>query len=234
MSSRESLVSVRDARERAIAVLNDHFAEDRLEMDEFERRVTLVHRAASVADVEKVIADLGELPAPSNAPVPAPRPQSQAMVPAGDVRESQTLVAFMGGVTRKGTWTVARHTRVMCVFGGADIDFREARLPPGVSEVNIFALWGGVHIVVPPELAVEVNGSAFMGGFEAMERTSVIPDPERPILRIGGFVMMGGVDVETRLLGESGRDARRRRRREKKELERGEKRDRKALPPAER
>jgi hypothetical protein len=32
------LVSVRDARERAIAVLTDRFAHDRLDVDEFERR----------------------------------------------------------------------------------------------------------------------------------------------------------------------------------------------------
>jgi hypothetical protein len=140
------------------------------------------------------------------------------------------MFAFLGGFSRKGTWTPARTTRVMCVFGGGELDFREARMPPGVTEVNIFALWGGVHIIVPPELAVEVSGSAIMGGFESMERTPAVPDPDGPLLRVTGFVMMGGVGVETRNTGESQRDAQRRRKRERKELERAERDARKALP----
>jgi hypothetical protein len=223
------MVSVRDARERAIALLNDHFAEDRLEMEEFERRVTLVHRASTVAEVEKVIADLGALP--EQAMVPAPR---APVALATDVRPSQSLFAFMGGVTRKGTWTPARQTRVTCVFGGAVIDFREARLAEGISDLHVFAMFGGVQIIVPPELAFEVSGSAVFGGFENMDRTSVTPDPGRPQLRISGFALFGGVAVETRLAGESEREAHRRRRRERKELARAEKKSRKALPPAER
>jgi hypothetical protein len=227
----ETLVSVRDARERAIAQLTEHFADDRLEIDEFERRVNLVHRAPSVAEVEKILADLSSLPAaPAPAQVPAVRPQT-ALVPATDVRESQSFVAFFGGVVRKGTWTAARYTRISCVFGGAELDFRDARLPPGVTEVNIFALFGGAQIIVPPELAVEVSGSAVFGGFAHLERTSGTPDPDRPLLRVTGFAMMGGVAVETRIPGENERDAHRRRRRERKLKAQAAK---KALPPADR
>ena len=39
-------------------------------------------------------------------------------------------------------------------------------------------------------------------------------DPDRPVLRITGMVIMGGVSVETRLPGESSRDARKREKRE--------------------
>jgi hypothetical protein len=103
-------------------------------------------------------------------------------------------------------------------MGGAVLDFREARLPPGTTEVTVFALMGGAQIIVPPGLAVEMDGSAFMGGFEHMERAPAEADPERPVLRVSGFVLMGGVAVETRLPGEGERDARRRRRRERKQL----------------
>jgi hypothetical protein len=100
------------------------------------------------------------------------------------------------------------------------LDFREARLPPGETHVSVFILMGGVQIIVPPELAVETSGMAIMGGFEHLERAPAVADPERPVLRVTGFAMMGGVAVETRLAGESERDARRRRRKELKEQKR--------------
>ena len=214
-----ALVSVRDARERTIATLSQLFAEDVLDVDEFDRRVTLVHRAASVAEVEEIIADL---PAAKNAPAPAPK-KTTALVPAKDVRTSQTIVNILGGSNRKGAWSSPRKLRVIAVMGGSVLDFREARLPAGETEVSVFILMGGVQIIVPPELAVETSGMAVMGGFEHLARAPVEPDPDRPILRVTGFAMMGGVAVETRLAGESERDARRRRKRERKEHEKEQK-----------
>lgn len=210
MMPRMSLVSVRDARERTISLLSELFAANDLELDEFERRVSLVHRAATIAEIDSIVVDL---PKPTQPPKPV---QQTALVPASSVRPSQTVVAVMGGVARSGPWTAPRKLRVIACMGGADLDFREARLGPGLSEVTVFGLMGGVSIIVPPGLAVETNGIAIMGGFEHVDRLPAEPEPDRPVLRIHGFVMMGGVSIETRLIGESGREARRRRKKERK------------------
>lgn len=209
-----TVVSVRDARDRAIAVLSDLFAKDDLDVDDFERRVSLVHRAASPAEVDEVLSDL----AGAKALVPAPKAKAQvAIVPAGQAPEKQRVVAILGGAQRQGTWTSARHLRVVTVMGGASLDFRDARLPPGLTEVKIFAFMGGVEVIVPPGLPVETTGSAVLGGFEHMERAPVEVDPDQPRLRVDGFVFMGGFSIETRLPGETSGDAHRRRRRERKE-----------------
>ena len=206
-----SLVSVRDARERTIAVLSDLFASDALSLDDFERRVSLVHRAATLAEVDQVVADLKK---PDHEVKPV---HSTALVPMSQVPVSQTRFAIMGGVDRRGAWTAPQHLRVIAFMGGVQLDYREARLPPGVVDVSAFAFMGGIHIIVPPDLAVEISGSAIMGGFEELNRTPLQPDPDRPTLRIHGFALMGGVSIETRLPGESSRDARRRARKELKE-----------------
>jgi hypothetical protein len=211
---------LRDDRDRAIAVLSDHFAQDHLDVDEFERRVTAAHNAQTG---EELVALTKDLPA-SNLPATIPKVE-QALVPQAQVRPSQTLLAIMSGTERKGHWLSPRKLRVWAVMGGAELDFREARLPAGVTEVVVFALMGGVHIIVPPGLAVDVGGSAIMGGFEHMQRAPLEQEAGRPVLRVHGFAMMGGVSVETRLPGESHRDARKRRRRERKE-ERKQLRDR--------
>ena len=81
---------------------------------------------------------------------------------------------------------------------------------------------GGINIVVPPGLAVQMHGSAIMGGFADVNRSPAYPDPDAPLLRIHGLTMMGGVNIEMRLPGESERGARRRYKRELKEERRAQ------------
>jgi hypothetical protein len=212
--SRQELVSLRQSREAAIARLSEAFSRDDLDMDEFERRVDLAHRAETVAELEPLLADL---PAPTGTPEPATTALAP-MVRREGIREKALLVSIMGGTERKGQWLVPRKIRIFTMMGGTDLDFRDAQFAPGVTEIHIFAMMGGVDIVVPPGLAVEMNGVAIMGGFEHMERASRHPDPDAPLLRIDGLVVMGGVDVDTRLPGESRREARKRERSERKAL----------------
>src|SRR5262249_7580183 len=141
-----SLVSVREARDRTIAILSDLFASSDLELEEFEKRVSLVHRAATVAEIEGVVGDLKK---PDHVVKPQP---SVARVPVSAAPERQTRLAIFGGIDKRGAWTMPRYLHTVAVFGGANLDLREARLPPGIVEIRVFALFGGVQIIVPPDL----------------------------------------------------------------------------------
>ncbi len=217
MPAPAAIVSVREARERTIARLSDAFAIDDLELDEFERRISLAHRAESLAELEPLLADL---PAPASSSALAPATASTAMTvrAAGTGRRSQTLVAIMSGTVRRGRWSAPQTMRIISVMGGTELDFREADLAPGETHVFVFALMGGCEIIVPPGLAVDMDGISIMGGFEHMERAPMHRDPDAPYLRVSGVVAMGGVNIVTRLVGESQRDARRREKAERKAL----------------
>lgn len=224
---RLTLTRDREARDRVISLLSEHFAHDVLDMDEFERRVTVAHTASSVVEVEALLADLPATAMATTALAPLAR-QRPTMALASEVRQEQTVLAIMGGVDRRGAWTVPRHLRVVAMMGGAHLDLREARFPPGPVEIEVLSLMGGTEIIVPPGLAVETHGTAIMGGFQEVNRAPAHPDPDAPLLRVHGFVVMGGVDIRMQLPGESSRDASRRQRRELREKRRG----RRALPAA--
>jgi hypothetical protein len=210
-----------EARDRVIAWLSDAFARGDLEVEEFERRVTVAHRSDALAEVEALIADLAAPAAPG-----VPAPPARTLVPSAEVRRSGLALAVMGGTRRIGSWSVPRTLNVVSVMGGSQLDFREARLPAGVIEVRVLSVMGGVEIIVPPHLAVEASGAAVMGGFEHVERVPMSPDPAAPLLRVTGLAMMGGVHIETRLPGESAREARRRRKRERRDRDRQARRQR--------
>jgi hypothetical protein len=135
---------------------------------------------------------------------------------------SQALVSVMGGVERSGRWMVPSRLNVHCLMGGVSLDFREADLTPGVTELSVLCLMGGVQIIVPPNLNVEVAGSAILGGFD-QSHPGNDPLTTEPIatLRITGVAFAGGVGIETRRIGESGRQARRRIKGERKQLSEG-------------
>lgn len=206
-----NLVSLRDCRERAIAQLSDAFANDVLDVEEFERRLTLAHRATSISEVEQIVADLGApvLERTSSATIAT---SVRAVHVSGGETSTDTVMAVFGGVERSGSWTPPLRLNATAVMGGIVLDFREAVLPPGTTEVHVVAAMGGVQLIVPPNLSVEVSGTAIFGGFGHVERIPAQADPDRPLLRVHGIAFFGGVAVETRLPGESEQDAHRRRR----------------------
>lgn len=199
-----------EERERTIALLSDRFAQGELEIEEFEERVTLAHRAQAVEELAALLADLS--------PPPSELATAQSLAVASNAPERGEATAIFGGTRREGAWSVPRHLRVTAFFGGVELDLRTARLPPGPVDLDVTATFGGVQVIVPPTLAVEVHGTAIFGGFEHMDRTSSSPDPDLPVVRIHGRALFGGVSVETRLPGESSFQAHRRRRKDRRAL----------------
>ena len=98
--------------------------------------------------------------------------------------EEGRVLAVMGGAVRKGYWEPPARLRVIAVMGGVELDFREASLFEGGCVVEIFALMGGVNILVPPDIDVVSEGTGMMGGFESVSHRA--DDSDAPLLRIKG------------------------------------------------
>lgn len=208
-------VPLKREREQTVKLLIDHYAADNLTVEEFESRLDSAYTATSREALDALLTGLPDLRPDDDSTAVAHPPI--ATVPADQVRNFNVQVAIMGGSDRRGAWTPARKLYTLALMGGAGLDFREARMPPGETEVNVLAMMGGVEIIVPPGLAVETHGFGFMGGFEALDQAGDSREPDAPRLVIRGMAVMGGVDVTVRLPGETAKEARRRRRLERKE-----------------
>jgi len=80
------------------------------------------------------------------------------------------------------------------LFGGAEIDLRDARLAPGAA-LDVFAAFGGVEIRVPDGWQVLTRGFPIFGGFEnatVKERLG----PEAPILEVHATILFGGMEIK--------------------------------------
>jgi hypothetical protein len=106
----------------------------------------------------------------------------------GDVVD---IVAVLGGFERRLTTPDFRGGEITAVMGGCALDLREAGI---VKEavINVFTIWGGINIKVPPDWTVVLNGTPVMGGFS--EKTVTPPDGSKRLV-ITGYAIMGGVEV---------------------------------------
>ena len=117
------------------------------------------------------------------------------VVPPERVPERQGIVAFLSSNGRKGRWTLPRRMRVAALMGNVELDLREAEISSGVSEIEVFALFGNCEVYVPVGVRVESVGDGFAGNFEL--RMEGAPDypPDAPVVRIKGTAYFANVEA---------------------------------------
>jgi len=85
--------------------------------------------------------------------------------------------------------------RVTCLFGGEKIDLCDAGISKEGGKLEVFCAFGGVEIIVPTEMNVEVSGNGFLGAIEN-KSTASTEASARPKLLIVGNVAFGGIEVK--------------------------------------
>lgn len=200
------------ARERTIDILCQQFAEDKITVAEFERRVDLANQAISPDDLRRLLADL----MPARVPAPMAQDHTRVAPRVGETlgrprKERDFLIGVLGATVRRGRWTPAGSTLAVGIFGGSELDFREALLPPGITEVTAIAVMGAVEVIVPPGVRVETAAMAVMGGIEDTSEGPDYDTESTPVIRVKGLACMGGIEIHTRLPGETAREAKKRR-----------------------
>lgn len=178
-------------REEVIDQLKLNFAHGNIEVEEFESRL---EKANSVQTKYALVALVSDLPVIRDESSGSQVSQSSIHMNLGNVQESANLAGILSGVTRKGVWRPARRTNILTFMGGVDLDYTDAEIPPGVTEINAFCALGGVDIKVPDGINVEVDGIPILGGID--NRTSGVTDPSLPTLRIKAFIIMGGLEIK--------------------------------------
>ena len=101
-----------------------------------------------------------------------------------------------GGIHRKINSQDFRGGTATAVFGGVEIDLREAGTTKDEIQIEADTAFGGVEIIVPASWDVTVRGAGVLGGYE--DKTHPAPATEgvkRPRLFVRGSAVLGGVTV---------------------------------------
>jgi hypothetical protein len=103
-------------------------------------------------------------------------------------------VMLMGGLKRQGRWTFEKDLVAVTLVGGLNFDGRAADVADPNPFLTKVSLVGGVHLVVPHDVDVVVEG------FHIVGHTRVDParrdGPARATVRVRNFCLWGGTRVE--------------------------------------
>lgn len=193
--------SLERLREQVIEQLSASYSRDHLSQDEFEQRIETATEAGTHADLRSLIVDLPVAGSPNPPAVTdSESPASSArgsgyMINSGDVADERTLVAIFSGTERKGVWNPPHKLHTIAVFGGSDIDLRDARIPPGGMRIVAFAMFGAIDIIVPDGVRIEASGGGIFGAFEGRDDSQAYA-PDAPVIHVEGVAIFGAVEVK--------------------------------------
>ncbi|MGI8332280.1 DUF1707 SHOCT-like domain-containing protein [Actinomadura scrupuli] len=183
-------------RDRVAEVLRQAAGDGRLGLDELDDRLSAVYAAKTYAELEPITRDL---------PIGG-APETRTTDRIGGVPTSRFAVAVMSGFQRVGRWTLPGRFTAIAFWGGGKLDLREARFAEAETRIRVFAVMGGVEIVVPEDLEVHVTGIGIMGGFDHKAGGAGAPGSPRVI--ISGLAFWGGVGTSRRARKKAKRELR--------------------------
>ena len=160
--------------------LREHHASGRLTLDELAERTEAAYGARTRDELVPLTRDL-----PAEGPPRAVQPRRH---------ERRFLVSLFGGGELTGRWRLGRHLLALTVFGGGDVDLRNAELPEEPATITMITLFGGSDVYVPEGVDVDRSGFAIFGGNdEHLEGPP--PPPDAPLVRVRTYTLFGGADV---------------------------------------
>ena len=76
----------------------------------------------------------------------------------------KSIAIFGGSKLGQRPWRPGKKVLAIAIFGGSEIDFRQAELEDGVTHVVAFSFLGGNKFIVPDDLPTTLSGFSILGG----------------------------------------------------------------------
>ncbi|MCV6963308.1 DUF1707 domain-containing protein [Mycobacterium intermedium] len=154
----------------------------RLELNDYEERLTKAYAATTYQELDRLRADLPGAPMnPRRGGTCNPAP-------------STTLLALLSGFERRGRWNVPKKLTTFTFWGNGVVDLRYADFTSTEVDLHAISIMGMQTILLPPEVNVEIHGRGVMGSFDH----EVVGEGTKgaPKVNIRGFSLWGGVGIK--------------------------------------
>jgi predicted membrane protein len=103
-------------------------------------------------------------------------------------------VAVFAGTERSITSESFRGGKILAVFGGSKLNLTKVTLAPGMNELEIVCVFGGVSLIVPPEWNIKVEVFNIFGGYEDKRNPSQFDSNKTLVIK--GVTVFGGGEVK--------------------------------------
>ncbi|WP_306589366.1 LiaI-LiaF-like domain-containing protein [Geothrix sp. 21YS21S-4] len=120
-------------------------------------------------------------------------------VPAELARSEDFLqgTAIFGGFKRRVATQMFKGGELTAIFGGYEVDLRQAALENGLARIDVFVLFGGGEIRVPEGWEIVNRATAIAGALDDSTHHGPAPAEGRPRLVVTGLILFGGTEVKS-------------------------------------
>jgi predicted membrane protein len=105
--------------------------------------------------------------------------------------------AILGGFKRRVATQAFKGGELTAIFGGYEVDLRQAALENGQARIDVFVLFGGGEIRVPEGWEVSNQATAIAGALNDATHHGPATAEARPRLVITGLILFGGTEVKS-------------------------------------
>jgi hypothetical protein len=179
-------------REETIDRLIVNYGHGKLSLEAFERRLDQALDAKTVDPLLALVSDL-DLQADKEY-ARQKREEFGVQATAPRARRRSYMIHIFGGGNRGGAWTVPEEIWMLNLFGGAEVDFSNARFTSKVVHVRTLTLFGGAQFYVTENINTVSNVFAIFGGVD--DRGPSSPHPDVPTVVVDGICLFGGVGIK--------------------------------------
>ena len=110
------------------------------------------------------------------------------------------LAALVDGRELRSRATALRGGTAIAIYGGIELDLREAELAAEVATIKCLAIFGGVALLVPDGWRVTVDGRFFFGGSELRTTPEEDLPEDAPRLHVQATTVFGGIAVRSKAI----------------------------------
>jgi predicted membrane protein len=105
-------------------------------------------------------------------------------------------MSIFGGGDKMITSQNFRGGKLTAVFGGSKINLLKADLAKGQNIIDIFAMFGGTKLIIPPGWNIKIEITSIFGGFtdKRPAPSDDVIDPSKELV-LKGLVIFGGGDI---------------------------------------
>lgn len=104
--------------------------------------------------------------------------------------------AIFGAFKRRMMTQAFKGGELTAIFGGFEVDLRQAVLEGGQARIDVFVLFGGGEIRVPDGWEVSNRATAMFGALNDSTHHGPATQEYRPRLVVTGLILFGGTEVK--------------------------------------
>jgi len=186
-------------RRAAIRELSAAVAAERISIEQFESRLTLIKQAGNRATLDAILAELqptGAFPASHAMTRTMPIPTNLAPVEPAELLRIRTVLSSS---KRAGSWTVPLRLEIKVMMGELTIDLRDAVFCSDVLDVELDVLLGSFTLIVPAGAQVENECEERWSSTTHSTRSTRESGPLGLLIRLSGRVRWSNIEIKERL-----------------------------------